>query len=83
MEYFKANKWARVQQVNANCDCSNGVRVYCVQWPDRFNFQIRAETPIVDGGKPRNMVATASLTIAEVETILKEMKEYAARTAAA
>ena len=53
------------------------LRVWCTSHPDVFKFQIRTYKPINAGwkkGKSRNMIATISLTIKEVENILKYMK---------
>lgn len=53
-----------------NDDC---IRVYCHQSPDSFTFQIRTFKPINSWsgkGKKRNMVATVSLSITQLEEIL-------------
>ena len=59
-------------------DNKNCIRLYCTQAPDVFNFQIRTHKKITDRwskGKARDMVATVSLTIVEVEEILHYMKK--------
>ena len=63
------------EDTNDNC-----IRIYCTQAPDVFNFQIRTFKPITDfwgggrKGKPRNMIATVELSIAELEEILEYCK---------
>lgn len=56
----------------------NMVRVYITAWRQHgessFAFQIRTHKPTTRGGKPRDMIATASLTINEMEVILEHMK---------
>ncbi len=75
-------KYARIQEVkNLKEPNENCIRVYCVQWPDVFNFQIRTHGPIQASynkqGKPRDMIATVSLTLTEMEQILAYMKQEA------
>lgn len=58
----------------------NQVRVYCVQYPDIVSFQIRTHKSIVEcdfrkKGKQRDMVATVSLSLNELEEIVKKMRE--------
>ena len=75
-------KWATIKELRDLCPPNeNCIRIYCTQAPDVFNFQIRTLKPITPDyskqSKPRNMVATACLTITEVEEILAYMKsEY-------
>lgn len=52
----------------------NEVRVYCVQYPDQFNFQIRTHKATTRNGKPKNMIATVRMDIQEMENILAYMK---------
>ena len=73
-------KWATIYEAK-NLDGNNDdcIRVYCSQAPDVFNFQIRTFKPITqpisrDKGKPRNMIATVSLSLTELEQILKYCK---------
>jgi hypothetical protein len=74
-DYATIAEYKDAKQPNAN-----EVRVYCVQFPDVFGFQIRTHKGTGDfgKGKPRNMIAHVQLTIAEVEDILAQMKAHAA-----
>ena len=67
---------------NMDRENDNCIRVYCTQVPDVFHFQIRTFKPITERwdkreGKSRNMVANVSLTITELEEILKYCKSIA------
>lgn len=59
---------------------NNILRVYCIQYPNDFRFQIRTYKPtnFFGRGKKRNMMANVSLSIKEVENILAYMKKVAA-----
>ena len=69
-------EYAEIQDIKDLGDDDNCIRVYCVQAPDLFNFQIRTFKGIgwPRGGKPRHMSATGRLSISEVEEILAYMK---------
>ena len=56
---------------NENC-----IRVYCRQFPNIFNFQIRTHKSINDFGRgvKRDMIANVTLSIDEVRNILKFME---------
>lgn len=58
----------------------NVIRVYCQMFPNVYTLQIRTHNPI-DGrlgkGKPRDFIATVSVTIEEIEEILRQMKAHA------
>jgi len=83
-ELFINKPYARIYEIETIYDHQtrehfinkNIVRIYCSQAPDVFTFQIRTHKPITDTGKgkDRNMIASMSLTITEVEEILKHMK---------
>ena len=57
------------------------VRFYCTQFPNVWKLQIRAFQPLCKehsfhkGLKPRNLIASVSITIQELEEILKQAKE--------
>lgn len=72
-------EYATIDQLkNRTTPNKNEIRVYCVQYPNVFNFQIRTHksTDRYGKGKERDMIATVMLTIAEVENILEQMKAY-------
>jgi len=71
-DYAEIYEVKDLDRPNDNC-----IRVYCTQAPDVFGFQIRTHKPINERfghGKPRDMIAHVSLSIAEVEEILEYMK---------
>ena len=72
-------KYAEIKEIKAEHPNDNGLRVYCVQFPDNWHFQIRTHGSInySGGGKERDMIAGLNLTIEEVEEILRQMKEHA------
>lgn len=73
-------KYATItESKNRQAPNDDEVRIYCLQFPDVFNFQIRTHKGIGynNGGTARDMIATVSLTIAEVEDILAQMKAIA------
>ncbi len=72
-------KYAVVKEIKGCDPIINGLRVYCTQFPDNWYFQIHAHgsTNPLGGGKERDMIAGLTLTIEEVEEILRQMKEYA------
>ena len=74
--------FAEIQEVKmGDAKNDNVLRIWCSQYPDTFKFQIRTYKSICDfgRGKPRNMIATISLSIKEVEKILKYMKKEKTR----
>ena len=54
------------------------LRVWCDMYPNVYSLQIRATNSLkyYSNGKARNLIATVSVTIEELETILAEMKSY-------
>lgn len=70
--------YARIQEIKgADQNNDNVLRVYCEMFPDVYIFQIRTFAPIngpFGEGKPRNMIASVTVTIEELEEILREMK---------
>ena len=62
---------------NPDQDNVNEVVIYCRQYPDSFNFQIRTHKGIgeFNEGKERDMIATVSVNINEMEQILAFMKD--------
>jgi len=82
-EYFKEKEFAEIKEVKGLARQNiNGLRVYCVNIPNYFNFQIRTHGPITCNGVARNMIATVSVSIEELEEILTYMKCYALRKCA-
>jgi len=68
---------AEIQEIGNNA--GNMLRAYCLMYPNVYNLQIRAENPINGRqakGKKRNLIATVSVTIEEVESLVSEMKAY-------
>ena len=62
-------------------DTNEGVvRFYCTQFPDVWKLQIRAFQPLGKehsfhkGLKPRNLIASVSITLQELEDILKKAR---------
>ena len=74
-ELFIDNEFAEIIETREVSN-TNQARVYCSQWPNTLNLQIRTFKPITrwGKGKPRNMIANVSITIDEVEQILAFMK---------
>lgn len=78
-EIFIHNEFAQCYEVkNKAVPNENGLRIYCDQYPDVFCVQVRTHKPITNNhkGKPRNMIAHLSLSIADVEKVLAFMKGY-------
>lgn len=74
-------KWARIHEVKGlKEDNENMIRIYPVQYPDVFAFQIRTFKPITDNGKPRNMIAHVQFSLTEMEEILDFMKTYTGKS---
>ena len=72
-EYAEIYEYKDFKEQNENC-----IRVYMSQSPDVFTFQIRTFKPITGWhrkGKPRNMIASVSLTLTEMEQIIVYMAE--------
>ncbi len=57
----------------------NQFRVYA-QHDDYFNFQIRGCVPLGNGRKSRNLLCDVTVSIAEVESLLAQMKAHAAKS---
>ena len=57
-------------------ETENKIRVYCKQFPDYFEFQIRTNGPITESGKgkDRRMLASVGISIEEMKSILKYME---------
>lgn len=73
MEFARIWEAKDLKEPNENC-----IRIYMTGYPDVFAFQIRTFKPITSfsrKGKPRNMIAHVTLSIAEMEQILDYMKE--------
>jgi poly(3-hydroxybutyrate) depolymerase len=85
-EYRLAKQFAEIQEVkDLEKPNKNEVRVYCSQYDARdhnnsaYNFQIRTHKGLgwpCGKGKPRDMVATVSLTVKEMEEILAYMHAH-------
>ena len=54
------------------------VRLYCTQFPNHFNLQIRACQPLDDmkKNKPRNIIATVSISKEEILMLAEYVKRY-------
>ena len=75
-EIHYINDFAEIYEAKDITENENMLRVYCVQYPNSFVFQIRTFKPINNrgNGRARNMIAGVHLTIEEVEKILSFMK---------
>ena len=76
-EYAKIQEFKDLNKPNEGC-----IRVYRTQvtkdpTPDAFNLQIRTHSPTTEygNGVKRDMVATVSITVPELEKVLEYMKE--------
>ena len=63
-----------------NDDEHGCVRLYCTVFPEVFNFQIRAHQQLSRGFpnsklRPRNLIATVSLTLEDLEEMIKLARE--------
>lgn len=56
-------------------DKSGEILLWLNQWPDNFTLQFRAKQSLTDGSKERNVIATAHLSIAELEELLAFAKQ--------
>jgi len=67
-------KWAEIKQVGKE-EQENCIRLYCDQYPNGFNLQIRTFKPTNKFGEgvKRQMVASVGITLQE----LKQLVEYA------
>lgn len=77
-DMFVKKEYAEIKEIkDIEENNDNELRIYCVQSPNIFNFQIRTYKPITEfgQGKPRNMIATISLDIDEVKKILQYMEK--------
>lgn len=57
----------------------NGIRIYCTQFPDTWTLQIRTHAPITEYGNngiKRDMIASVTIGIEELEQMLGQMKSY-------
>ena len=68
-------------QTTAQHDTNEGmVRFYCTLYPNVWKLQIRAFQPlqkdhVAKGLKPRNLIASVSITLEQLEEILNQAKE--------
>lgn len=76
-EYVLGRPFSRISIIQADSDQYDTpwgfVRLYCTQYPDIFQLQIRALQSLKEGNKPRPIIASVSLTRDE----LKSLYEYA------
>jgi len=80
---IRINKpFAEIRELHYYADTpnKNELRIYCSQSPNTWTIQVRTHKPITYGrtGKPRDMIAHCTVTIAELEEILATMKEFVA-----
>lgn len=81
-EFYMDAPYATNYEIHTLNEHKNEVRVYCHQFPDNFNFQIRTFKPTngcFGRGKPRKMIATVSITIEEVREMLRYMEDSKGR----
>ena len=52
------------------------VRVYCTQFPNQFNFQIKCSAPIRRKGVVREMLATVNLSVDQIKTLYEFVTQY-------
>ena len=52
------------------------VRVYCTQYPNSFNFQIKCSAPIRRKGVVREMLATVNLSVDQIKALYEFVTQY-------
>lgn len=69
-------------ETNQQYDQDPNLRLYCTQWPDTHNLQIRSRTKLTKGlGKndskvERNLIATITLDLEDLKQIAEYYQDY-------
>lgn len=80
-ELFISKPFCEIAEIQIKEPIKNEIRIYCTQYPDKFNFQVRSRNQI-DGKhgypkkKERDFISNVTVSINEMKEIVKFMENY-------